>query len=106
MPMAPVLAGNRASMTTRKCSGLRMTTASPAGDRAWASSNLTVMEIADWPGTSRRLLATDGCGGESSRWTAAAGAPPAGAAPTGSDCSTRAKGSVAAGAGSAMASGT
>jgi hypothetical protein len=78
-------------MTTLKCSGLRMTTARPTGDRASMSSNLTVTEIADWPGTRRRLRATEGCGGDSSRSTAAAYAVSAGTIPSGSDCSVSLK---------------
>ena len=55
----------------------------PTGDPVAWSSNLIVTEMAGWPGGSRRLRATDGCGGASSRSTAracAGGAPGPGSA--------------------------
>jgi hypothetical protein len=52
-----------------------MTTVSPAGSPVAMSSNLAVTTITGWPGDSRRLRATEGCGGLISTLTAAAGRP-------------------------------
>ena len=61
------------SIATRNSSGFSMTTVSPVGAPVAGSSNLTVTVITGCPGDSRRLRATDGCGGLISRVTAEAG---------------------------------
>jgi hypothetical protein len=73
--------GMPARTTTRNRSGLKITTVSPTGVRAARSSNLTVTEMAGWPGTSRRPRAIDGCGGMNSRSAAPAYAKAAAAGP-------------------------
>ena len=50
-----------------------MTIVSPAGSPVAGSSNLTVTMITGCPGDNRRLRAIDGCGGDISTLTAAAG---------------------------------
>jgi len=50
-----------------------MTTVRPDAVPAAESANLTVTMITGWPGASRRLRATAGCGGLISTLTAAAG---------------------------------
>ena len=61
------------SIATLNSSGFSMTTVSPAGSPVAVSSNLTVTVITGSPGDNRRLRATDGCGGDISTLTAAAG---------------------------------
>ena len=61
------------STATRNSSGRRTTTVSPAGSPVTASSNLAVTVITGCPGDRRRLRAMDGCGGDISTLTAAAG---------------------------------
>ena len=61
------------SIATLNSSGFSITTVSPAGSPVAASSNLTVTVITGCPGDRRRLRAMDGCGGDISTLTAAAG---------------------------------
>ena len=61
------------SIATLNSSGFSMTTVSPAGSPVAGSSNLTVTMITGCPGDNRRLRAIDGCGGDISTLTAAAG---------------------------------
>src|SRR5690242_10907598 len=61
------------SIATLNNSGFSMTTVSPAGSPVAGSSNLTVTVITGSPGDNRRLRAIDGCGGDISTLTAAAG---------------------------------
>ena len=61
------------SISTLNSSGFSMTTVSPAGSPVTALSNLTVTVITGCPGDNRRLRAMDGCGGDISTLTAAAG---------------------------------
>src|SRR5579875_3724539 len=66
------------STATRNSSGFSTTTARPAGAAVAGSWNLTVTVIAACPGDSRRLRATDGCGGLISTLTATAGSQSSG----------------------------
>jgi hypothetical protein len=61
------------SIATLNSSGFSMTIVSPAGSPVAGSSNLTVTVITGCPGDNRRLRAIDGCGGDISTVTAAAG---------------------------------
>src|SRR5689334_15554061 len=60
-------------IATLRSSGFSMTAVRPAGSPVAGSSNLTVTVITGSPGDNRRLRAIDGCGGDISTLTAAAG---------------------------------
>ena len=61
------------SIATLNNSGFSITTVSPPGAPGPELSNLIVTVVTGWPGDSRRLRATAGCGGLISTLTASAG---------------------------------
>jgi len=68
-----VACASAVSTATLNNSGFSITTVSPPGAPVPESSNLIVTVVTGWPGDSRRLRATAGCGGLISTLTATAG---------------------------------